>query len=102
MDQKKKDNIEMRILFATRAMESPLTEGGFVLLSDLARAVAKEPGFEVAMLSVNSGQKYGIQCLGGYSGPGRPLRAPRLRVGPTRPATRALSCVFPAEFGLVT
>lgn len=61
---------EMRILFATRAMESAPTEGGFVLLSDLAHAMAKEPDVEVAMLATNQATRQGIECIDGFSSPG--------------------------------
>ena len=41
----------LNILFASRSIESPATEGGFVLLKDIASEICNDPAFDVAMLS---------------------------------------------------
>lgn len=65
-----------RLLFASRAYESPDTEGGFVHLKDIAARAGADEVFEPAFLSrVRDGHVAGIAMAGGFSRTGWGVRA---------------------------
>lgn len=57
----------MRVLFATRAWESPALEGGLLLLRDLARHFAGSDSVQPYFLSTTRGDDDGVRLVRAYS-----------------------------------
>lgn len=61
---------KIKVLLASRAMESPPREGGFVVLSDLAEEFANNDLVEPAMFSASSNKDYNIRTERVFSSSG--------------------------------
>lgn len=61
-----------RVLFATRAWESPEIEGGYLLLKDIARTLGAHDieGFEACFFAMRDGEEDGVQLCKAYRGTG--------------------------------
>ena len=57
----------MKVLFASRAYESPKVEGGFVLLSDLANSLSSSKSISPYFFSTHGGELSGVNRLKVFS-----------------------------------